>query len=44
MDMMRVKSADAGKEIATDRAELSGHHHTGTVQDWDYARLHSQAR
>src|SRR4029077_6154007 len=38
------ESAHARKEIAADRAELSRHHHTRAMQDWDHPRLHSQAR
>src|SRR4030095_15054557 len=38
------EGAHARKEVATDWAELSGNYHTRAMQDWNYARAHSQAR
>ena len=46
MDMMRVKDAPKGGQAGhpADRAELSGHHYAGPMQDRHHAGVHSQAR
>ena len=41
-DMVRVKAALAAVDHAARRAQLSGRHHAGGMQDRHHARLHSQ--
>src|SRR5262249_20910743 len=38
------EGVDARQEIATDWSELPRHHHAWPMQDWNYARIHSQTR
>ena len=44
LDMVRVKRALSGSQVAPDRAELPGRDHAGRVQDRHHARPHPQAR
>ena len=44
LDMMRVKRALAGSQVAPDRPELPGHHDPGRVQDRHHAGQHLPPR
>ena len=44
LDMVKVKRALTRVEVAPDRAELSGRHHAGCVQDRHHAGPHPSAR
>ena len=44
LDMVRVKRALYGLEVAADRAELPGRHHAGRMQDRHHAGPHPPAR